>query len=78
MITGFLPAFSLALFVFGYTVNGNGLRVAAIIFASIGIFWGRADVAQPLPPGLLGLGASIAIVVLLSQRSAGSPRRLPP
>ncbi|APA99916.1 hypothetical protein [Nocardia seriolae] len=72
LVAGFLPAFFLALFAFGYTVNGNGLRIAAIIFASFGILWGLGGMASKQPPGFLGLAASIAIVVLLSQRSAGA------
>ncbi|MEV6768652.1 hypothetical protein AB0N05_08445 [Nocardia sp. NPDC051030] len=71
LIGGFLPAFFLALFAFGYTANGNGLRVAAIVFASIGILWGLSAMTQAKPPGLLGFGASLAIVILLSKRSAG-------
>ncbi|WP_157101197.1 hypothetical protein [Nocardia shimofusensis] len=71
LLAGFLPAFFLALFAFGFTVNGNGLRIASIVFASFGILWGLSGTVQGLPPGLLGFGASLAIVILLSQRRAG-------
>ncbi|MGQ4599697.1 hypothetical protein [Nocardia sp. R6R-6] len=72
LIGGFLPAFFLALFACGFTVNGNGVRVAAIVFAGVGILWGLSGMSQGRPPGLLGFGASLAIVILLSQRSAGA------
>ncbi|MFI6866697.1 hypothetical protein [Nocardia sp. NPDC050406] len=72
LVAGFLPAFFLALFAFAYSVNGNGLRVASIIFASIGILWGLSGMSQQMPPGLLGFAASLAIVILLAQGSAGA------
>ncbi|MFE3193083.1 hypothetical protein ACFXHA_29005 [Nocardia sp. NPDC059240] len=70
LIAGFLPAFFLALFAFGFTVNGNGIRVASIIFASVGILFGLGGMAQLKPPGLLGLAASITILILISKNSA--------
>ncbi|AYF77895.1 hypothetical protein D7D52_33355 [Nocardia yunnanensis] len=69
---GFLPGFFLALFAFGYTVNGNGMRIAAIVCASFAILWAMGGAAQGLPPGLLGIAAGISIVVLLSRRSAAA------
>ncbi|MBF4996527.1 hypothetical protein IRT45_05085 [Nocardia sp. BSTN01] len=70
LIAGYLPAFFLAIFAFGFTVNGNGLRVAAIVVASFGILWGLGSTPQGHPPGPLGFGASLAIVILLSRPSA--------
>ncbi|MCP2288865.1 hypothetical protein APR08_001779 [Nocardia amikacinitolerans] len=72
LIAGFFPAFFLAILAFGFTVNGNGVRVAAIVFASLGILLGLSGMSQQLPPGPLGFGASLAIVILLSKSSAGA------
>lgn len=71
LIAGYVPAFLLGIFAFGYTVNGNGLRIAAIVCASLGILWGLGSLVQLQPPGLLGIAASLTIVILLSQSSAG-------
>ncbi len=48
------------------------MRVAAIIFASFGILLGLGGMSGGVPPGFFGFGASLSIVVLLSQRSAGA------
>ncbi|WP_431958037.1 hypothetical protein [Nocardia lijiangensis] len=72
LIVGFFPAFFLAIFACGFTVNGNGVRVAAITFASFGILVGLSGMSGDLPPGPFGFGASLAIVILLSQSSAGA------
>ncbi|MEV0293800.1 hypothetical protein [Nocardia sp. NPDC050710] len=71
LIWGFFPAFFLAIFACGFTVNGNGVRVVAIVFASFGTLVGLSGMSGGLPPGPLGFGASLAIVILLSQHSAG-------
>lgn len=70
LIGGYLPAVFLVILAFGFGVNGNGVRVAAIVAASFGIVFGLGGLTQGLPPGLLGLGMCLAIVILLSQRSA--------
>ncbi|MBF6346032.1 hypothetical protein [Nocardia cyriacigeorgica] len=70
LIGGYLPAVFLVILALGFGVNGNGVRVAAIVAASFGILFGLGGLAQGLPPGLLGLGMCLAIVILLSQRSA--------
>ncbi|WP_369023354.1 hypothetical protein [Nocardia cyriacigeorgica] len=70
LIGGYLPAVFLVILALGFGVNGNGVRMAAIVAASFGILFGLGGLAQGLPPGLLGLGMCLAIVILLSQRSA--------
>lgn len=64
-LAGYLPAFLLAILAFGYTVNGNGLRIAAIVCASFGILWGLSSTTP------VTIVASLAIVILLSRSSAG-------
>lgn len=71
LIGGFFPALLLGIFAFGYTVNGNGLRIAVIVFASFGTLMGLSGMVQVQPPGFLGLAASLTIVILLCRRSAG-------
>ncbi|MFD1810665.1 hypothetical protein [Rhodococcus gannanensis] len=67
LIAVYLPALLLGILAFGYTVNGNGLRIAAIVCAS---FEGLGSLTQR-PPFLVGLAASLTIVILLSRSSAG-------
>lgn len=71
LLGGYLPAFILGILAFGYTINGNGLRIAAIVFASFGSLMGLGSLVQLQPPGLLGIAASLTIVILLSRSSAG-------
>ncbi|MFC9999545.1 hypothetical protein [Nocardia sp. NPDC127526] len=68
LVAGLLPALFLALFAFGYTTNGNGMRVASIICAAFGILWSLGGAAQGLPPGLLGIAANLTILILLSKQ----------
>ncbi|MBF6439121.1 hypothetical protein [Nocardia cyriacigeorgica] len=70
LIGGYLPAVFLVILAFGFGVNGNGVRVSAIVAACLGMLLGLGAVTQGLPPGLLGVGMCLAIVILLSQRSA--------
>ncbi|UGT44036.1 hypothetical protein LTV02_11905 [Nocardia yamanashiensis] len=63
----FLPAYFLAILAFGYTVNGNGLRVASIIFASLGLLLVLSRVG-----GLLNLAPNLAIIILLARSEAGA------
>lgn len=67
LTAGFLPAFFLALFAFGYTINGNGLRIASTVFACLGIFVGFGSGAQGIPFGPLGGLLSLIIVILLTR-----------
>ncbi|MBT3151551.1 hypothetical protein HTV45_11760 [Streptomyces sp. CHD11] len=64
---------SVALFVlaFRYPKAGNGVRVASIVLASVQILFALSATAQGVPLGILPLGTAIAVVVLLSQGSAG-------
>ncbi|MDH6283078.1 hypothetical protein [Prescottella agglutinans] len=63
----YLPGILLGILAFGYTVNGNGLRTAAIVIASLE---GLISMAQR-PPFLVGIAVSLTIVILLCRRSAG-------
>ncbi|MFB7716850.1 hypothetical protein [Nocardia sp. NPDC056100] len=72
LIAGFLPAFFLALFAFGYTVNGNGLRIAAIVGASLQMLWGVSGTMQKVPPGFLDTLVGLTIVILLCRNSSES------
>lgn len=71
LLGGYLPTLLLGIFAFGYTVNGNGVRIAAIVCASFGIFVGLGSMVQLQPPGLLGIAVNLTIVILLSQSRAG-------
>ncbi|MEY7978311.1 hypothetical protein AB8O53_18560, partial [Streptomyces pilosus] len=64
---------SLVLFVlaFQYRKAGNGVRVASLVLASVQILFALSAAAQGVPLGILPLGAAVAIIVLLSQGSAG-------
>ncbi|TLF81081.1 hypothetical protein [Nocardia cyriacigeorgica] len=70
LIGGYLPAVFLVVLAFGFAVNGNGVRVSAIVAAGVGMLLGLGAMTQGLPPGFLGFGMCMAIVILLSQRSA--------
>ncbi|MFF3977412.1 hypothetical protein [Streptomyces sp. NPDC001828] len=65
--------FGWVLLVFAFLFGGGrgGVRVSAIVFASLQILAGLGAIGGGRPAGALGGLASIAVVVLLSQRSAG-------
>lgn len=65
----------IALFVlsFRFQVPGHGKRVASIVLSSVQILMGLGSLGRGAGPGgLLLVGSSIALVVLLSQSSAGA------
>ncbi|MFF2556304.1 hypothetical protein ACFVUS_35205 [Nocardia sp. NPDC058058] len=67
---GYFFAIVLAGFAFGFRSGGNGIRVTAIVLASIELLIGAGGMAAQTPPGVLGFGASLAVVILLCQKSA--------
>ncbi|MFI9821688.1 hypothetical protein ACIHFC_14630 [Streptomyces sp. NPDC052013] len=65
---------TLVLFVlaFRYPKAGNGVRVASIVLACVQILFALSATARGVPLGIVPLGSAIAVVVLLSQGSAGA------
>ncbi|MGW5738696.1 MULTISPECIES: DUF3824 domain-containing protein [Streptomyces] len=59
-------------FAFTFKNAGHGIRVTCIVLMSVQIALGLGSLAAGNPAGLLGLLASIATVVLLSQGAAGA------
>src|SRR5690606_9316122 len=70
---------SLVLFIlaFQYPKAGHGVRVASIVLASVQILFALSAAAQGVPLGIVPLGTGIALVVLLSQGTAGQWFRRP-
>lgn len=62
---------------FRYPRAGNGVRIASIVLASVQILLALSATAQGVPLGILPLGTAVAVVVLLSQGSAGQWFRRP-
>lgn len=67
---GFLFAMIMAAFAFACGRGGNSTRVTLIVLGYIEMVIGLGGMASQNPPGLLGFGASLAVVILLSKNSA--------
>ncbi|MFD8523033.1 hypothetical protein ACFV2D_23875 [Streptomyces capillispiralis] len=67
----YLPTLVLCVLAFQYPKAGNGVRVTSIVLASVQILFGLSATGQGMPLGILWLGAAIAVIVPLSQGSAG-------
>ena len=59
-------------FAFRFGSAGNGIRVTCIVLMSVQIVLGLGGLAAGNPGGLLPLLGSIAMVILLSQGTAGA------
>ncbi|MFH8797980.1 hypothetical protein ACH4F6_00030 [Streptomyces sp. NPDC017936] len=77
-LAGYLTAFVLCVLAFLYPKAGNGVRVASVVLAVLQILAGAGAAANHDSGGVVPLGGAIAVVVLLTQRSAiqwfGRPR----
>ncbi|GGV26511.1 hypothetical protein GCM10010293_25090 [Streptomyces griseoflavus] len=67
----YLMALVLFVLAFQYRKAGNGVRVASIVLASVQILFALSAAAQGVPLGIVPLGTAVAVIVLLSQGSAG-------
>ncbi|GGW85586.1 hypothetical protein GCM10010297_02980 [Streptomyces malachitofuscus] len=73
----YLMTVVLFILAFQYPKAGNGVRVTSIVLASVQILFALSATAQGIPLGILPLGTAIAVIVLLSQGSAGQWFRRP-
>ncbi|MGW6422012.1 hypothetical protein ACWF82_04985 [Nocardia sp. NPDC055053] len=69
-IAGFLPFLFLAIFAFGFTSGGAGIRGCAIAVACLEALCGAGSISQQTLPGPIGMVAGAAIAILLAQASA--------
>lgn len=67
---GFMLPIVLSCFAFGFARGGNGIRITAIVLASLEMVFALGSSISGMPPGMLGFGISMATVITLSQRSA--------
>lgn len=67
----YLMSAVLCVLAFRYPTAGNGVRVASLVLASVQILFALGATARGVPLGILPLGSAVAVVVLLSQGSAG-------
>ncbi|MFG3004736.1 hypothetical protein [Streptomyces calvus] len=67
----YLMSAVLCVLAFRYPTAGNGVRVTSLVLASVQILFALGATARGVPLGILPLGSAVAVVVLLSQGSAG-------
>ncbi|MGW4355013.1 hypothetical protein ACWELJ_23305 [Nocardia sp. NPDC004582] len=72
MCFGYLFPMILALVAIGFRNGSGGTRTTALVLASIEMVIGLGGVGAKQPPGLLGLIASLVIVILLAQSGSAA------
>lgn len=72
MTFAYICVFVSAGFAFRFGDAGNGVRVTCIVLMSVEMLITIGNVSRGGSGGLLGLGAAIAVVVLLSQGAAAA------
>ncbi|MFC3965713.1 hypothetical protein [Nocardia jiangsuensis] len=70
LTAGFLLPIVLAAMAFAFGSAGNGLRVTAIVLASLQALLSFGAAASRQPPGLLGVISGGAVLCLLAQQTA--------
>lgn len=72
LTAGFLLPVIMAGCAFTFGGAGNGIRVTVITLAGIEMFFGLGGAVSRTPPGILGFGAGLALVILLCQKSSAA------